>query len=698
MGMHLMLGAMILGAFSLGTLVLILKVAIGLGMVIFVHELGHFAVAKMCGVKCEKFYLGFGPPLFRFRKGETEYGIGILPLGGYVKMLGQDDNPTRAAEERQRTQIKTEGGNAGSESYTLDPRSYMAQSVPERMAIISAGVVMNVIFAFLFAIVAFYLGVKDVPCAISEVIPGEAACQADLRPGDQVIEINDKPTSEPLDFGDLMTAVALGDISQGVKFKVKRIGVEQPFTLLVRPDVGNKARLRPTIGAVPAVTTTLSKEFPVDKFTPASAAEKFQPEDKIVAVGDDQIDSYAALIGVLARRAGEKLPIVVERTSGETTQKVTIEVPPRPLKSLGLTMKIGPITAVQANSPAAEAGIKAGDFIESIDGKSPNDWDPMTLDDRLREVVGETIPIAVSRPADTGKTETVTVQVKVRDAGWFERPFAPGVPMSAPTLGISYRVLNVIHRVEDPALTATPMKDDKPAEMNQLVAGNVVAKAQIVATAETEKDEELRGKFGLSEPVEFSDEEPNWPVFMFRVQAMLPTSRVKLTLLDGRTVLLTPGDSPEAFNPERGFNYQQAKFIRKATSLGEASSLAARETWDSIMQVVATLRAVGSGRVSAKNFGGIGMIATVAGYSASEGMAQLLIFLTMISANLAVINFLPIPVLDGGHMVFLAWEGIFGRPPSERVQGSLTYAGLALILGLIVFVNALDVQRFLGWL
>src|ERR1044072_7407017 len=77
----------------------ILLAAIGLGAVIFVHELGHFLVAKWCGVKCEKFYLGFdiyGLKLWHHQWGETEYGIGILPLGGYVKMLGQDDNPYRA--------------------------------------------------------------------------------------------------------------------------------------------------------------------------------------------------------------------------------------------------------------------------------------------------------------------------------------------------------------------------------------------------------------------------------------------------------------------------------------------------------------------------------------------------------------------------------------------------------------------------
>src|SRR5829696_1232136 len=84
-----------------------LGVAAGLGFVIFVHELGHFLVAKACGVKCEKFFLGFdiyGLKIFSFQWGETEYGIGILPLGGYVKMLGQDDNPARYSEEARRSQ------------------------------------------------------------------------------------------------------------------------------------------------------------------------------------------------------------------------------------------------------------------------------------------------------------------------------------------------------------------------------------------------------------------------------------------------------------------------------------------------------------------------------------------------------------------------------------------------------------------
>src|SRR5437773_12063997 len=95
-------------------LLVVLKVAVGLGTVIFVHELGHFLVAKACGVKCEKFFLGFdiyGLKIVHFQWGETEYGIGILPLGGYVKMLGQDDNPARYSEEARRSQLAS--GSSG---------------------------------------------------------------------------------------------------------------------------------------------------------------------------------------------------------------------------------------------------------------------------------------------------------------------------------------------------------------------------------------------------------------------------------------------------------------------------------------------------------------------------------------------------------------------------------------------------------
>ena len=139
------------------------RVALGIGLVIFVHELGHFVAAKTFGVKCEKFYVGFDVPirlgpikfprtLGKFRYGETEYGIGIVPLGGYVKMLGQDDDPRKQEEEAKRIQVESEGEEPEEQAAPkLDPRSFPAKPVWQRMIIISAGVVMNVITGVLFA-------------------------------------------------------------------------------------------------------------------------------------------------------------------------------------------------------------------------------------------------------------------------------------------------------------------------------------------------------------------------------------------------------------------------------------------------------------------------------------------------------------------------------------------------------------------
>ncbi len=178
-----------------------IEVLVGLGFVIFVHELGHFAVAKMCGVKVDKFFIGFdiaGLKLYSFRWGETLYGIGILPLGGYVKMLGQEDNPAQLRKEMERARQEATGSSAetasesaaaaaaaepSAETRLFDPRSYLAKSVPRRMAIISAGVIMNMIFAIVFAVVAFdFFGVKQNPTVVGSVMAGGAAWQAGVRP------------------------------------------------------------------------------------------------------------------------------------------------------------------------------------------------------------------------------------------------------------------------------------------------------------------------------------------------------------------------------------------------------------------------------------------------------------------------------------------------------------------------------------
>ncbi len=103
---------------------LVILVLVGVNMLIVVHEFGHFLVARMCGVKCEKFYIWFdifGWKLFKFQRGDTEYGLGVLPLGGYLKMLGQEDNPARLKEEIERAKAERDAPEGPPDEAVQEP-------------------------------------------------------------------------------------------------------------------------------------------------------------------------------------------------------------------------------------------------------------------------------------------------------------------------------------------------------------------------------------------------------------------------------------------------------------------------------------------------------------------------------------------------------------------------------------------------
>ena len=149
---------------TLNSVLNMVKVAVGLGFVIFIHELGHFLLAKWNGVKVEKFSIGFGPTLFGFRRGETEYVLAAIPLGGFVKMLGE--------------------GVEGEETKSTDPRAFPNKSVGARMAILTAGVVMNVILGMACFVYAYGQGMEEHPAIIGSVVAGSPAYEAGVRAGD----------------------------------------------------------------------------------------------------------------------------------------------------------------------------------------------------------------------------------------------------------------------------------------------------------------------------------------------------------------------------------------------------------------------------------------------------------------------------------------------------------------------------------
>jgi regulator of sigma E protease len=154
--------------------------------------------------------------------------------------------------------------------------------------------------------------------------------------------------------------------------------------------------------------------------------------------------------------------------------------------------------------------------------------------------------------------------------------------------------------------------------------------------------------------------------------------------------------APERFWTDRGLTLQPYSRTHTAASLGSAVRLGLSETWRRVTQVVDFLKLLITGRIGLGGLGGPGSIVYLASGEADAGITRLLLFLTLLSANLAILNFVPIPALDGGHMMFLTAELVTGRPVSERLQGILTMAGVVALLALMavaIFNDVINLSR-----
>jgi len=203
---------------------------------------------------------------------------------------------------------------------------------------------------------------------------------------------------------------------------------------------------------------------------------------------------------------------------------------------------------------------------------------------------------------------------------------------------------------------------------------------------------------GLSEDREVieipvNEQEKNW-AFAFWMMQLAAARDVRLTVSrDGQEeqIELTPQPADNWFQPSRGLRLDLQTTQLKADSLPGAFALAVRHTKSSLQDIYLTLRNLVVGLLSYKELHGPIGIARVAYEVSKEGLSKLLLFLGFLSINLAVLNFLPIPVLDGGHMVFLIWEGVTRKRPSERVMVAATYFGMAVVLALVLLVIYLDI-------
>ncbi|MEZ6067808.1 MAG: RIP metalloprotease RseP [Planctomycetaceae bacterium] len=666
--------------FSLGGFLSLLMVAVGLGMVIFVHELGHFAVAKWCGVEVERFSIGFGPVLWSRKWGETEYALSAIPLGGYVKMVGQDD---------------LDPGQETSSEIQENPRSYTAKSVPQRMAIISAGVIMNIITGYLFYTGAMAMGTQVPAGEVGIVQPGMPAWEAGLRPGDKLSRIGSWEIS---DFIDVTRATALSTDPS-----VKVVGTHQDgtaFEFWVQPDTTTTKRL---IGVGPQSDIEFYPAGPGSEANPvawpgspaALKADGFQGGDRIVAVAGVPVENHEQLRKVLSEHRAEAVEITVARRTDATgdspaaTQEAKVTLAPQPMRSLGIRMHIGEINAVQKGSPAAEQGLKPADRIirvRAADAEAAlevgRDLDPARLPDWFADHAGQQVAVTVEREGAGEKSVTVNL-TPTAERNWAQ-PAGDVQPMPIPAIGVAYHFIPTVLAVEP----------GSPADKADL---KPEAKITHVRFIKPESWPEAFGKKDITYAVE---EAHGWASVLTTLQR-LPEWEVELTLASEgsetpKTKVLKSQPVADWFqSSDRGMVLAPLLIPKEADSASTAFRMGFEETRDAAVDIYLTLRGLFTGNISPKELHGPIGILSIGVEVANSGLARFLIFLGFLSINLAVLNFLPIPVLDGGHMMFLLWEGVTRKRPSERVYATAMYLGLLFVLGLMSYVIFRDVVRLI---
>jgi regulator of sigma E protease len=725
---------LIVSYFRFEEIIAIGTAALGLSFVVFVHEMGHFLVAKWCNVHVTTFSIGFGPaiPGCSFQWGETTYKLALIPIGGYVQMVGQVD------------------GDESSDGNEDDPRSYRNKSVGQRMAIISAGVIMNVLLAIICFVVVYQGPGKERPVgAIGRVDTKTPAFQEGLHCGAKILQIG---SIENPNFEEVRVTVMQSHSGEKIKL-VTALPGQPPREMNIEPRQDKTPIIGIDSPRIPQLATRVSA--PADTIAPvwpgstAALSGKFQFGDRIVATTDPNdpqrrvkplpIDAFypdrlsqSEFIRRMKLLAAERVILQVERErDGAAHRDHDGEIPPRtediavePMYglSLGVRMQMGSITAIRKESAAEKEGLvtadpsssREGDLIQEVEVTEPDgtilkfdekDLDPERLPWQLKQWAqriaeaakdGTTMPEAASnrkvkltirrhRVGEGGRQFDKVTPILTWDDGWrFDDavPLGKASPMAIPELGLAYQIKTVVAAMR-PGLVAN----------NPLQVHDVIRNCRYTYIDPRGKEEKTRW---ASKDLE----EGEWASITYNVlRAATKIAKLELKVERGKgdivNIEMTPVPDPSSPLDERGWLLMPSQERQRANGVLEAVGLGLRDTHRYMMQVFHTLRGIITGRLSLDIVGGPVLIAKAAYLIALlHDFGEFVFFLGLISVNLAVVNFLPIPVLDGGHMVFLCYEKLRGRPASETVRVVATYAGLAMILCLFLFVTWNDFMRF----
>ena len=701
-------------------------IVIGFGLLIAIHEFGHFIAARWAGIRVESFAVGMGPTVIAYRRGlgvrfgstapdiktrygaepekiptaelhadgvgETEYSLRLLPIGGFVRMKGQEDiDPSNTSD-------------------AID--GYGSKPVWKRMIVVSAGVIMNMITAVILFVIAFMIGVKFEAPMIGAVRPDSPAATArnldggvnGLLPGDQINSINGDPMTT---FADIQIGAAMSHPDHELILQVTRVGSATPLQFQLDPIKDTNSGLR-SFGVAPARSGTLADQIEI-----APVIENMLIKSGLSAAGVKPGSTLTAINGVPITNA-EALDLAFEKSNGQpvsTTWSLALNSTPLLFATTTNTAPGLVSTAPLSPEPKFEQlfspdSKSIGEYdlgligfsplvrIDSVQKTSPNqgilqaDDIVLAIEDRSGPRYGEfrsliqtyanrAVQLKILRAG-----ETLSINARVDRQGRLDVLVGP-----AWNLLVSARVIDrVLENPQDPKSTqtvATPIASLELRPLTKIISINDIALTDWAS---------MRNALRATTAEAFAKNTS--AALNISFQNMLPNSPVKsavitLSASEINDIQKLGWSSPlpsELFEPQMITRSAQGNPILAATMGFTETKKLTVLTW-------LTLDRLARGTVGVEQLRGPVGIVQVGTRVADRGMTYLLFFLAMISVNLAVLNFLPLPIVDGGLFLFLLYEGCFRRPPSVRFQNAATLVGLAFLGSLFVVTFYNDVVR-----
>jgi regulator of sigma E protease len=553
---------------------------VALGLLIFVHETGHFLVAKLFGVRVITYSFGFGHRLFGFSYKGTDYRVSAIPFGGYVRMWGAD--PFEVEEEQQEQEAMRSVDAAGAAPRPPQRGEWALQdvSVWKRLLIYAAGPAANLVVPFFVFVVLFMAGEPQLASVVGTVVGDSAAAVAGIQPGDRVVEVAGQPVKTWEEMTEAWELADNGPVAVSVERQEQRLSFELP-----QPRAGRTTGGPYDFGLRLEVPST--GVGVLHSASPAGVAG-LRTGDEITAVDGRPVESWPTL-RTLLQQAGERVELSWVR-AGEPMkaelQRDSAWIPPavaplltQPVDHWGLQTATLFVSKVSAGSAAETAGIQPGGFLLAIDGARVQSWFEV-----LRGVA-----VTMSEDGEERSASEVVVTV---------------------------------------------LQDDAAYDLRM--------------TPKVQRDTDARGRYY------------HRPII-------------------GVTSLGVWADSPK---------------VRVYYSLPQAVVRGAGDTVLLVRFTLEQLSLLVTGQASAgESLGGPVEIVRQTSQAAKSGWMQFSRLLGMISISVGIFNLLPVPVLDGGHLLFYGLEAIRGRPVSPLLRERAQIVGVMLLVVLMIFVLVKDIGR-----